>query len=88
MVELGGAGYASSGRNLPVCLGTGREKRSGRPARVMSDFASQLIAARDRMPVQCSRRRADGDAAAIAYDRTARFDERRLPTGYRLSLSV
>jgi hypothetical protein len=54
----------------------------------MSGFASQLIAARDQLPIQRLRRRAGGDVAAIAYDGTARFGERRLPSGYRLSLSV
>lgn len=88
MVEPVATGYANSGRNLPVCFGTPQERRPFHQARIKSDFASQLIAARDQLPVQRQRRRAGEDIVLTAYDRTARFSERRLPLGYRLSVSV
>lgn len=88
MVELSGAGNAESGRNLPVLIGQVGERRQHGQQRVRSDFASQLIAARDHMPVQRARRRVEDDTAAHAYGRTARLGERRVPAGYRLSVSA
>lgn len=83
---------ANSGRNLPVLVGTvqdrGFERRSTQAHKVRSDFASQLIASRDRMPTQRARRRESEGFAVSAYGRSARLDERRVPVGYRLSVSA
>ncbi len=79
---------AISGRNLPVYLGDRHERRPFRHTGVTSDFASQLIAARDRLPVQRARRRAGEADVVHAYDNSARLTERRMPQGYRLSLFV
>jgi len=92
MVALRTVGNANSGRNLPVPLESNPQRRRPQPVRtdtrVSSDFASQLIAARDRLPVQRQKRRAsEGDALQV-YDRTARLSERRMPIGYRLSVSA
>ena len=92
MVELRAVGNANSGRNLPVLFGSQQERRRPQPTRtdtrVSSDFASQLIAARDRLPVQRQKRRAsEGDALRV-YDHTARLSERRMPVGYRLTVSA
>ncbi len=88
MSGVSAAGNVNSGRNLPVYLGPRQERRRGERTSVTSDFASQLIAARDNMPVQRARRRADGDIAHLAYDWTGHLDERRMPQGYRLDLSA
>jgi hypothetical protein len=88
MVEVSAAGYANSGRNLPVVFGTQTERRPFHQARVKSDFASQLIAARDQMPVQRQRRREGEAIVVLAYDRSARLSERRIPQGYRLSVEA
>ena len=88
MVGLSGTSNASSARNLPVVYGQARQRRLRRVEGIRSDFASQLIAARDHLPVQRARRRAEDGMAATAYDRTGRLDERRMPMGYRLSVSV
>ena len=79
---------AVSGRSLPVVLGGRQQDRNRQRAGVASDFASQLIAAREQVPAQRARRRAEKSDVVVAYDRSARLSERRLPVGYRLSLSV
>ena len=79
---------AISARNLPVVLGNRQERRQFHRASVKSDFASQLIAAREQVPAQRARRRASETDVVYAYDRSAKLGERRLPQGYRLSLSV
>lgn len=79
---------ANSGRNLPAIIGTPAPRRSLGRVQVASDFASQLIAARDHLPVQRLRRRANSGFAIGAYDRGARIADQRVPAGYRLSISV
>lgn len=79
---------ANSGRNLPVLVGVSHERRQGGHQRVRSDFVSQLIAARDHMPAQRARRRTSEGAAMNAYGHCDRLDERRMPAGYRLSVSA
>ena len=88
MVELSAATNVNLGRNLPVLLGARQERQPFYRARVKSDFASQLIAARDQMPVQREHRRAGEEVVLVAYDRTARLTERRMPQGYRLSITA
>ncbi|MBU1174760.1 MAG: hypothetical protein KKH72_05100 [Alphaproteobacteria bacterium] len=88
MVELRKAYDVNSGRNLPVCVGAASERRPIGGQRVRSDFASQLIAARDRLPVQRARRRAEEGTALGAYAGSDHLDERCLPIGYRLSVSA
>ena len=91
MVELSGISNANSGRNLPVLASAARDDRHRsyrHQAGVASDFASHLIAARDRLDAQRERRRVVPEIAQLAYDRSGRLDERRMPMGYRLSVSV
>ena len=88
MAELSKASDANSGRNLPVCLGPQPQRRRLHAVRVQSDFASQLIAARDRMPVQREKRRASEGVALSVYGSSARLDEKRMPKGFRLSVSA
>lgn len=88
MVELSETRNANSGRNLPVCIGPSQERRRFGRTRQHADFVSQLIAARDRLPVQRDKRRAGEGAAKTAYSQTAHLDERRMPPGYRLSVSA
>lgn len=91
MVEFSAAGRVNPGRNLPVLMTPVHPRHQGRtddPSRPDSEFASQLIAARDQLPVQRARRRAGEGNAQLAYDRSARLGERRLPQGYVLARSV
>jgi hypothetical protein len=59
-------------------------------ARVAPDsaFVSQLIAERDHMAPQRTRRRATVGVAVGAYDTGSRIAIRRLPPGYRTSMDV
>ncbi len=79
---------AISGRNLPVVFGNRQERRPFHRTGVKSDFASHLIAAREQVPTQRARRRASETDVVVAYDRSAKLAERRLPVGYRLSISA
>jgi hypothetical protein len=47
-----------------------------------SGFVSQLIAERDHLPSQRTRRRASVGTAIAAYDQGERRDARRLPQGF------
>ena len=78
------SGTPSSGSGLAPFPGPPAAHR----AETTSDFASQLIAARDRLPVQRARRRAGEGDALLAYDHSARLGERRVPKGYFLTRSV
>jgi len=51
-------------------------------------FLSQLIAERDRLAPQRTRRRAPLGTALASYGSTARQAIRRLPPGYRTALTV
>lgn len=49
-------------------------------------FVSQLIAARDRLPVQRERRRASAERAVGAYRQGASMTQRRMPLGFRKTI--
>ncbi|CDP53749.1 hypothetical protein [Paradevosia shaoguanensis] len=70
-------------RYLPVAT----EARAERPSlvRISSDatFLSQMIAERQRLPLQREKRRAPVDEAVGAYATGATRSVRRMPAGYR-----
>jgi len=63
-------------RSLPVRGGTD------------AAFASQLLAARERLAPQRARRRATPEGAVGAYENGARVAVLRMPLGYRTSIVV
>ncbi|WP_404401582.1 hypothetical protein [Pelagibacterium halotolerans] len=77
-----------SAHNLPMAV----ERSAQRPPIVrivtQSAFTAQLIATRDAMPIQRARRRASDGEASSAYRRTDTLDVKRLPMGYRKTLSA
>ncbi|MCD7061336.1 hypothetical protein [Pelagibacterium xiamenense] len=77
-----------SAHNLPIAI----ERPAPRPSLVristQSAFAAQLIATRDGMPVQRARRRASDGEANSAYRLTDTLDVKRVPAGYRKTLSA
>lgn len=73
---------------LPVLLGPGSPRPSLARSSASAAFVSQLIAARDRMPAQRPRRQSTQERAIGAYANGARMTERRMPAGYRKSLTA
>lgn len=71
---------------LPVPVSPGTPRPSLAHSAPSAAFVSQLIAARDRLPVQRERRRASLDGAVGAYQRGAAIGVRRMPEGYRKSV--
>lgn len=73
---------------LPLLL----EQAGVRPSLAHSapnaEFVSQLIAARDRMAPQRTRRTGTPEGAVGAYSQGARIAERRMPAGFRKTVVV
>lgn len=74
-------------RNLPAVIGPRPARRPSRFA-LPASFASQLIAARDRMAPQRARRLAPAGVAADAYRTGSTITVRRMPAGYTRTLTV
>jgi hypothetical protein len=72
---------------LPVVV---TPRTAGSMARILpgAGFLSQLIAARERLPVQRQRRRASVAVAISSYGATREQAVRRLPPGYGRTLVV
>jgi hypothetical protein len=80
--------FDASRPGLPVPLmATGARPSLARSAPVAA-FVSQLLAARERLPVQRPSHTDSLDAALGAYGRGASIAVRRLPKGYRTSLTA
>ena len=73
---------------LPVPLTPSAPRPSLVRSAPSAAFVSQLIAARDNMPTQRPRRTNSVDNALGAYNRGATIAVRRLPQGYRKSVSA
>lgn len=71
---------------LPVLMGEARPRPSLRRSETRAAFVSQLLAERDRAPVQRERRRGPSEGAIGAYARSARNAVPRLPPGYRTTI--
>lgn len=72
---------------LPVPAETSAGRRPAGPVPTAA-FLSQLIAERDRLAPQRTRRRAPLGTALACYGSTARQAVHRLPPGYRTTLTV
>jgi hypothetical protein len=71
---------------LPVTLVAAGDKPSLARSASGAAFVSQLIAARDNLPPQRSRRIGSAERAIGAYRNGARMTERRMPMGYRKTI--
>ena len=71
---------------LPALAGVVESRPSLARSAPQAAFVSQLIAARDRMATQRTRRRDTPEAATSAYRNGARISERRMPAGYRTTV--
>lgn len=74
--------------DLPVPLTPAERRPSLAQSAPTAAFVSQLIAARDRLPAQRARRTGTIDNALGAYNRSATIAIKRLPLGYRKSLTA
>lgn len=70
-------------RRLPVVLVHAAPRPSLARTAPPAAFISQLLAARDHLPVQRLKRRAPVAHAVAAYRSGGHVTERRLPAGYR-----
>ncbi len=68
--------------NLPVALSPATVRPSLYVNRIPARFLSQLIAERNRMEVQRTRRRASAPIAVRAYGNTRYLLARHMPAGY------
>lgn len=73
---------------LPVLAGPVTPRETVSRYSLPASFASQLIAARDRMEVQRARRTAPPEIASDAYRRGGRIAVKRMPKGYVRTLLV
>lgn len=76
----------------PVALPMPLEARQPRPSLLRNEtpaaFVSQLLAARNQLPPQRSRRRGTSEGAIGAYADGARVAVKRMPMGYRTSITA
>ncbi|HTJ56738.1 MAG TPA: hypothetical protein VL418_04130 [Devosiaceae bacterium] len=79
---------APESRALTILPDEPSTHRGGGAAPAGAAFVSQLIAERQHLPPQRERRRAPLATALCSYEATERQTIRRLPPGYRKSLSV
>jgi hypothetical protein len=63
----GSEGNAAQGRALVPVRSERRKRRRGTGERAFVPFLAQLIAAADKLPQACERRRADPQAAVTLY---------------------
>lgn len=68
---------------LPVPISFAAERPSLARTAPSAAFVSQLLAARDRLPVQRERRTASVDRALGAYAQGSAITQRRMPQGFR-----
>ncbi len=70
-------------RQLPVAIGVVEGRRAGPMPTAVAEFVSQLIAERQHLPPQRTRRQASVAVALGCYDHMIELSVRRLPAGYR-----
>jgi len=80
-----GTPTAATRNPLPVVT---EAARPAPRALAAAEFLSQLIAERDRLQPQRERRRAPVGHAVASYDLAAQQTVRRMPPGYRRTLTV
>lgn len=71
---------------LPVLVGAARPRPSLQRNQTAAGFVSQLLAERDNLPPQRSRRRGSAEGAIGAYADGAKVAVKRMPMGYRTSI--
>lgn len=71
---------------LPVRVGAARPRPSLHRTETAAAFVSQLLAERDHLPPQRSRRRDTPEGAIGAYADGAKVAVKRMPMGYRTSI--
>lgn len=71
---------------LPVLIGAPRPRPSLQRNQTAAAFVSQLLAERDHLPPQRSRRRGSAEGAIGAYSNGAKIAVKRMPMGYRTSI--
>ena len=69
-------------KNLPMCLEPARPRPSLVRYKVPAQFLSQLIAERNRLATQTSKRRAPVSLATKAYNTARHIAIKRMPTGF------
>ncbi len=72
----------SNSRNLPVAIDPAMARPSLHINKIPAKFLSQLIAERNHMEIQRTRRRAPVSLATRAYNRTRHLIIKRMPTGF------
>lgn len=77
-----------SAHRLPVSLGTPMPRPSLAASRPAAAFLAQLLATRENLPDQRKSGRTVGSEASGAYRRTESIDVKRMPMGWRKSLSA
>lgn len=73
---------------LPVPLQAARDRPSLARSQTGAAFVSQLLAARANLPPQRLRRRGSAEGAIGAYAHGATIAVKRMPAGYRKSVTV
>lgn len=76
------------GQNLPVLTGPVSARPNVGRYSLPASFASQLIAARDRLGVQRTRRVTSASLASNAYVSGGKIAVKRMPNGYVRTLVV
>ena len=79
---------ARGAASLPVITGHARPRPSLTRHRIPAHFLTQLIAERERLAIQRSRRRVPSIFASNTYEATAKRNIRHMPAGYGLAQSV
>lgn len=73
---------------LPVPVAPAAPRPSLARSNSTSAFVSQLLAARDRLPVQRTKRTTTPDGAVGAYSSSAKMAQKRMPQGYRKTVVI
>ncbi len=79
---------AKGAANLPVITGHARPRPSLTRHKIPAHFLTQLIAERERLAIQRSRRRVPSIFASNTYEAAAKRAVRHMPAGYGLAQSA
>jgi len=73
---------------LPTVTGISRPRPSLLRSETTAAFVSQLLAQRNDLPAQRARRRGTAEGAASAYAEGAQIAVKRMPMGFRKSVTA
>ena len=76
------------GSQLPMVIEPARARPSLKRSATTAAFVSQLLAERQNLPPQRARRRGTAEGAIGAYASGAKVAVKRMPLGYRTSITA